>query len=88
MKWNEKKKRVYKKKQERKIKVELVPHVMKNDTWSNYPETQFVPTYLFFRNPEPRPTLRAVKVHFDWMWILRLKKFFLKKFSSKIILIN
>ena len=30
-KWNEKKKRVDKKKQKRKTKVELVPHVMKND---------------------------------------------------------
>ena len=37
----------------------------KNDTWSNYPETQFGPTYPFFRNPKPKPTLRAVKVHFD-----------------------
>ena len=52
-------------KQGRKTKAELVPHTMKNDPWSNYPETQFGPTYLFFRNPEPRPTLRAVKVHFD-----------------------
>ena len=25
----------------------------------------FGPLYPFFRNPEPRPTLRAVKVHFD-----------------------
>ena len=52
-------------KQGRKTKVELVPHVMKNDPWSNYPKTQFRPTYPFFRNPEPKPTLRAVKVHFD-----------------------
>ena len=45
-------------------------------------------TYPFFRNPEPRPTLCAVKVHFDWTWILRLKRFFLREFSSKIVLIN
>ena len=31
----------------------------KNDHWSNHPETQFVPTYPFFQNPEPRPTLRT-----------------------------
>ena len=31
----------------------------KNDPWSNHPETQFGPTYPFFRNPEPRPTLRT-----------------------------
>ena len=58
--WNENEE-----KQKRKTKVELVPHAMKNDPWSNYPKTQFEPTYPFFRNPEPRPTLRAVKVHFD-----------------------
>ena len=39
--------------------------LMKNDPWSDHPETQFGPTYPFFQNPEPRPTLRAVKVHFD-----------------------
>ena len=61
---------------------------MKNDPWSNYPKTQFRPTYPFFGNPEPKPILRAVKVHFDWTWILRLKRFFLREFSSKIILIN
>ena len=76
--WNENEK-----KQGRKTKAELVPHTMKNDPWSDHPETQFGPTYPFFRNPEPRPTLRAEKVHFDWIWILRLKKFFLRKFSSK-----
>ena len=53
------------KKQGRKTKVELVPHAMKNDHWSNYPKTQFGPTYPFFRNLEPEPTLRAVKVYFD-----------------------
>ena len=37
----------------------------KNDLWSNHPETQFRSSYPFFRNPEPRPTLRVVKVHFD-----------------------
>ena len=52
-------------KQGRKTKVELVPHTVKNDPWSNYPKTQFGPTYLFFRNPKPKPTLRAIKVHFD-----------------------
>ena len=31
----------------------------KNDPWSNHPETQFGPTSPFFRNPEPRPTLRT-----------------------------
>ena len=25
----------------------------KNDPWSDYPETQFGPIYLFFRNHEP-----------------------------------
>ena len=30
-----------------------------NDPWSDHPETQFGPTYPFFRNPEPRPTLRT-----------------------------
>ena len=79
--WNEKKQR-------RKTKVELVPHAAKNDLWSDYPETQFGPTYTFFRNLEPKPTLRAIKVHFDWTWILRLMRFFLREFSSKIILIN
>ena len=93
-KWIEKKpkeKRVEMKdeeKQGRKTKAELVPHTMKNDPCSDHPETQFGPTYPFFRNPEPRPILRTVKVHFDWTWILRLKRFFLKEFSSKIILIN
>ena len=28
-----------------------VPH--KNDFWSDHPETQFGPTYPFFRKPEP-----------------------------------
>ena len=28
-----------------------------NDPWSDHPETQFGPTYSFFRSPEPRPTL-------------------------------
>ena len=79
--WNENEE-----KQGKKTKAELVPH--KNDPWFNYLETQFGPTYLFFRNPEPKPTLRAVKVHFDWTWILRLKRFFLRKFSSKIISIH
>ena len=69
--WNENEE-----KQGRKTKVELVPHVMKNDPWSNYPEIQFGPTYPFFRNPEPRPTLRTVKIYFDWTWILILKRFF------------
>ena len=67
---------------------ELVPHTVKNDPWSYHLETQFGPTYLFFRNPEPRPTLRTIKVYFDWTWIPRLKRFFLKEFSSKIVLIN
>ena len=31
----------------------------KNDPWSDHPETQFGPTYPFFRNPEPWPTLRT-----------------------------
>ena len=29
------------------------------DPWSDHPEIQFGPTYPFFRNPEPRPTLRT-----------------------------
>ena len=41
----------------------MVPH--KKDPWSDHPETQFGSTYPFFWNPEPRPTLRAVKIHFD-----------------------
>ena len=53
------------KKQRRKTKVELVPHATKNDPWSDHPEIQFGPTYPFFRDPEPRPTLCAVKVYFD-----------------------
>ena len=57
--WNEEK-------QGRKTKVELVPHAEKNDPWSDHPETQFGPTYSFFWNLKPKPTLRAVKVHFDW----------------------
>ena len=81
--WNENEE-----KQGGKTKAELVPHAMKNDPWSNYLETQFGLTYPFFWSLEPRPTLRAVKVHFDWTWILRLKRFFLREFSSKIILIN
>ena len=55
----------------------------KNDSVSDYPKTQFGLTYSFFRNPKPKPTLRAVKVHFDWTWILKLKRFFLRKFLSK-----
>ena len=50
-------------------------HMTINDPWSDHPETQFGPTYPFFRNPEPRPTLRTWKVHFDWTWILGLKSF-------------
>ena len=30
-----------------------------NDPWCDHLETQFGPTYPFFRNPEPRPTLRT-----------------------------
>ena len=41
----------------------MVPH--KKDPWSDHLETQIWPTYPFFRNPEPKPTLRAIKVHFD-----------------------
>ena len=54
-----------KRNKERKTKVELVPHTIENDPWFNHPKTQFGPTYSFFRNPELRPTLRTVKVHFD-----------------------
>ena len=28
-------------------------------SWSDHPETQFGSTYPFFRNPEPKPTLRT-----------------------------
>ena len=31
----------------------------RNDPWSDHPETQFGPTYPFFRNLEPKPTLRT-----------------------------
>ena len=57
-----------KKKKENKekwiIKKELNERTTKNDPscndpWSDHPETQFGPTYPFFRNPEPRPTLRT-----------------------------
>ena len=54
----------------------MIFHMMKNDPWSDHPETQFGPIYPFFRNHEPWPTLRALKVHFDRMWILKLKRFF------------
>ena len=30
-----------------------------NDPWSDHPETQFGPTYPFFRKPEPWPTLHT-----------------------------
>ena len=46
-------------KQKKKTKVELVPYTAKNDPWSDHLETQFGPTYPFFQNPEPRPTLRT-----------------------------
>ena len=55
--------------------------VMKNDPWSDHPETQFGPIYHFFQNHEHWPTLRALKVHFDQMWILRLKRFSWENFS-------
>ena len=74
--WNEDEK-----KQKGRMQVEMVPHVKKMILGLNHPETQFGSTYLFFRNPEPRPTLRVVKVHFDRMWILKLKRFLLRKFS-------
>ena len=75
----------------------MVPH--KNDLWSDHPEIKFQPIYPFFRNHKPWPTLHTWKVHFDWTWILGLKRFFLEKccnqqgcclFSSakKKILIN
>ena len=31
----------------------------KKDPWSDHPETQFGPTYHFFRSLEPKPTLRT-----------------------------
>ena len=66
MKWKEKKKRAeMKKNKKRKTKVGLVPHTTKNDPRSDQLETQFGPTYPFFQNPEPRPSLRVVKVYFD-----------------------
>ena len=30
-----------------------------DDSWSDHPETQFEPTYPFFRNLEPKPTLHT-----------------------------
>ena len=54
-----------------------------NDPWSDHPKTQFGPTYPFFRNHKPWPTLRTWKVHFDWTWILGLKRFFLEKFCNQ-----
>ena len=59
-----------------------------NDPWSDHPEIQFGPIYPFFRNHKLWPTLHTWKVHFDRMWIFRLKRFFLREFSPKIILIN
>ena len=54
MKWNEKNGLIWNdEKQKRKTKVELVPHTVKNDPWSDHPETQFEPTYPFFQNHEP-----------------------------------
>ena len=41
--------------------------------------TYFGPIYPFFHEPEPWPTLRALKVHFDQIWIFKLKSSFLKK---------
>ena len=59
----------------------------KNDPWSNHPKTQFGPIYPFFRNMNP--SLHYIpKVHFDRIWILKLKRFLLENFSAKIILIN
>ena len=54
-----------KRNKKRKTRVELIPHTAENDPWSDHPETQFGPTYPFFRNPEPKPTLCAIKVYFD-----------------------
>ena len=51
----------------------MILHMMKNDLWFDHPKTQFRPIYHFFRNHEPWPTLRTWKVHFDRMWILRLR---------------
>ena len=52
------------KKNDEKEEKEMNGKIMKNDLswndpWPDHPETQFEPTYLFFRNPEPRPTLRT-----------------------------
>ena len=41
--------------------------------------TYFGPVYPFFHEPEPWPILRALKVHFDQIWIFKLKSSFLKK---------
>ena len=59
-----------------------------NDPWSDHPKTQFRPTYPFFRNPNPG--LHYVPKKSIWIehGYIRLKRFFLGKFSSKIILIN
>ena len=52
----------------------------KNDPWSDQPEIQFRPIYPFFRNHKSRPTLLTLKVHFDRMWIFKLKRFLLEEF--------
>ena len=33
--------------------------ISRNDPWFDHPETQFGPTYPFFWNPEPIPTLHT-----------------------------
>ena len=60
----------------------MIIRVMKNDPWSDHPETQFGPIYPFFQNHGLWLTLRTWKVHFDRIWILRLKRFFWRIFCS------
>ena len=54
-----------------------------DDPWSDHLETQFWPIYPFFRNHKLWPTLHTRKVHFDRMWIFRLKRFFLENFCCQ-----
>ena len=63
------------KRQRRRTRVKMIPHVIWNDLWFDHHEIQFESIYHFFRNHEPQPTLRTWKVHFDRTWILRLKRF-------------
>ena len=60
---NQEKQRIKKNEKEREMNTRTTKNDPscndKNDSWSDHPETQFGPIYLFFRNHEPWPTLRT-----------------------------